>query len=253
MLAIRPTEGRTTGHRERTTNPPGTDNAPTRDRLVGMPLFVAIWPPPPVVAALSELEHPDVGTVRWTAPSRWHVTLLFLGQPASSEPDEQVPPAASADTPSAGTASAVDEAKARLGRIPLEAHAGTVARLGAVTACFGRSVLVVPVLGLDALAGAVRTAYSPGAARSSGTDPAGTDPMVFKGHLTVGRARRRRDDLRPLAGTPVGSAAGMEWAVDELALVASTSRDGKGVYETLSTVSVPAGPYPTSNMRSGLQ
>jgi RNA 2',3'-cyclic 3'-phosphodiesterase len=245
---IRPTEGRTTGHRGRTTNPPGPDNTPARDRLVGMRLFVAIWPPPPVVAALSELEHPDVGTVRWTAPSRWHVTLLFLGQPASSETDDQVPPAGSADP-----ASAVDGAKARLRRVPLEAHIGTVARLGAVTACFGRSVLIVPVLGLDALAEAVRMAYSPGAARSAGTDPAGTDPMAFNGHLTVGRARRRRDDLRPLAGEPVGSAAGMEWAVDEVALVASTSRDGKGVNETLSTISVPGGHYPTSNMRSGLQ
>jgi 2'-5' RNA ligase len=208
-----------------------------------MRLFVAIWPPPRVVAALSELEHPHVGTVRWTAPSRWHVTLLFLGQPASPEPDDQVP-----SVGSAGTAGAVDEAIARLERIPLEAHAGTVARLGAVTACFGRSVLILPVLGLDALAGAVRKAYSPGLARS-----AGTDPVAFNGHLTLGRARRRRDDLRPLAGTPVGSAAGMEWAVEELALVASTSRDGKGVYETLSTVFVPGDHYPTSNMRSGLQ
>jgi RNA 2',3'-cyclic 3'-phosphodiesterase len=218
-----------------------------------MRLFVAIWPPPPVVAALSELEHPDVGTVRWTAPSRWHVTLLFLGQPASPDPEDQIPPAGSVDA-----AGAVDGAIARLGRIPLEAHAGTVARLGTVTATFGRSVLIVPVLGLDALAGAVRTAYSPGPARSAGPDPAETDPaesnpVAFTGHLTLGRARRRRDDLRPLAGTAVGTAAGMEWAVEELALVASVSRDGKGAYETLSTVSVPGDHYPTSNMRSGLQ
>ncbi|HWE71260.1 MAG TPA: hypothetical protein VG205_12910, partial [Acidimicrobiales bacterium] len=209
-----------------------------------MRLFVAIWPPPPVVAALSELEHPDAGTVRWTAPSRWHVTLLFLGQPASPEPDDQVTPAGSA-----GTDVAVEEAIARLGRIPLEAHAGTVARLGTATATFGRSVLMVPVLGLDALAGAVRTAYSPVPARSAGTDRDGTDPVAFTGHLTLGRARRRRDDLRPLAGTAVGTGAGMEWAVEELALVASVSRDGKGAYETLSTVSVPGDHYPTSNMR----
>jgi 2'-5' RNA ligase len=208
-----------------------------------MRLFVAIWPPPPVVAALSELEHPDVGTVRWTAPSRWHVTLLFLGPPTSHEPDDQAP---SDDT--AGTAGAVDDAIARLGRVPLEAHTRTVVRLGPVTACFGRSVLIVPVLGLDALAGAVRTAYG-----ADGAGSVGTDPGAFNGHLTLGRARRRRDDLRPLAGTELGSAAGMAWPVAELALVASTSRDGKGVYETLSTVSVPGDHYPTSNMRSGLQ
>lgn len=227
-----------------------------------MRLFVAIWPPPPVVAALSELEHPDAGTVRWTAPSRWHVTLLFLGRPASPQPDDQVPPAGRS-----GADAAVDEAIDRLGRIPLEAHAGTVARLGTVTATFGPSVLVVPVLGLDALAAAVRTAYSPGPGSSAGTDRAetdragtdraGTDPVGFNGHLTLGRSRRRRDDLRPLTGTAVGRAAAMEWAVGEVALVASTSRDGKGVYETLSTVSVPGDGdgdhYPTSNMRSGLQ
>jgi 2'-5' RNA ligase len=229
------------------THPERTD-PPTEDRLVGMRLFVAVWPPPPVVAALSELERPDGGTVRWTTPSRWHVTLLFLGPPASHEPDDRVPSAGRS-----GTDAAVDEAIARLGQMPLEAHAGTVARLGAVTATFGRSVLIVPVLGLDTLAGAVRTAYSPGPGSSAGTDPAGTDPAAFNGHLTLGRARRRRDDLRPLAGTAVGSAAGMEWAVAELALVASTSRDGKGVYETLSTVPVPGDHYPTSNMRSGLQ
>jgi hypothetical protein len=188
---------------------------------------------------------------------------LFLGQPASQEPDDRVLAAARS-----GTDNAVDDAIARLGRIPLEAHAGTVARLGTVTATFGRSVLIVPVLGLDTLAGAVRTAYSPGPGSPAGTDPAGTDPAgtdpagtdpagtdraAFNGHLTLGRARRRRDDLRPLAGTVMGSAAGMEWAVAELALVASTSRDGKGVYETLSTVPVPGDHHPTSNMRSGLQ
>ena len=223
-----------------------------------MRLFVAIWPPPPVVAALAELEHPDVGTVRWTDPSRWHVTLVFLGNPAPVGPSDDATPAdattdAAAATTTTDAATAVEEAVveesiARLRRVPVAAHAQTVARLGAVTGSFGRSVLYVPVLGLDALAGAVRTAHAAGAAGSGGPDP-----VPFNGHLTLGRARRRRDDVRPLAGMSVGRAAGMEWTVDELALVASVSRGGKGRYETLSTVSVPGGDYPTSNMRSGLQ
>jgi RNA 2',3'-cyclic 3'-phosphodiesterase len=213
-------------------------------------LFVAIWPPPPVVAALAELEHRDVGAVRWTDPSRWHVTLVFLGNPAPVGPSDDATPAdatTDATTTDATTAveAVVEEAIARLRRVPVAAHARTVARLGAVTGSFGRSVLYVPVLGLDALAGAVRTAHAAGAD--------GTDPVPFNGHLTRGRARRRRDDVRPLAGMSVGRAAGMEWTVDELALVASVSRGGKGQYETLSTVSVPGGDYPTSNMRSGLQ
>jgi len=219
-------------------------------------LFVAIWPPPPVVAALAELEHPDVGTVRWTVPSRWHITLVFLGNLAPDGPSDDATSAGDATTGDATTTveeaaveeAAVEEAAARLRRVPVAAHAPTVARLGAVTGSFGRSVLYGPVLGLDALAGAVRTAYAAGAAGSDGTDP-----VPFNGHLTLGRARRRRDDVRPLAGMSLGRAAGMEWTVDEVALMASVSRGGKGQYERLSTVSVPGGDYPTSNMRSGLQ
>jgi len=45
----------------------------------------------------------------------------------------------------------------------------------------------------------------------------------------------------------------MEWPVNELALVASISRGETGRYETVATLSVPGGHYPTSNMRSGLQ
>ncbi|HEX4220275.1 MAG TPA: hypothetical protein VHZ02_18010, partial [Acidimicrobiales bacterium] len=184
-----------------------------------MRLFVAIWPPPPVVAALSELEHPHVDSVRWTDPARWHITLVFLGDPALLGPGEDdlsagglfggdlsSGDAATADAATADAATA--DAAARLKRVPFDAPARTVARVGAVTASFGRSVLYVPVLGLDALAGAVRAAFTAGVAGSDGTHP---DP--FNGHLTLGRARRRRDDVRPLAGMSVGQAGGMEWTV----------------------------------------
>ncbi len=208
-----------------------------------MRLFVAIWPPPSVVAALSELEHSDVDTVRWTAPSRWHITLVFLGNTA---PDGTSPGDPAAGGPAAGDDVTRDDAVARLGRIPVGIHAGTVARLGTLTESFGRSVLYVPVLGLDALAQSVRTTYLSAVTTAIDSDP-------FNGHLTVGRARRRRDDVRPLTGLPVGPAGGMEWPVDELALVASVSEGGKGRYQTLATRSVPDGDYPTANMRSGLQ
>jgi 2'-5' RNA ligase len=247
-------------------------------------LFVAVWPPPPVVAALAELEHPDVDSVRWTPSSRWHITLVFLGDAVSDERPTGEPataPVATAETTTGeavvGEDAAVDDAVARLGQVPVANHAGAVARLGAVTECFGRSVLYIPVKGLDALAASVRTAYAghpsagPGSseARSSvgpgssgpasaarSTSAAGTtavDTGPFTGHLTVGRSRRHRDDVRPLAGLPVGPAAGMEWPVHELALVASVSGGGKGRYETVATLSVPGDDYPTSNMRSGLQ
>jgi 2'-5' RNA ligase len=242
-------------------------------------LFVAVWPPPPVVAALAEIEHPDVDSVRWIPSFRWHITLVFLGDAASDEralgdaaSDERAtsePATAQMATAETGETAvgddvAVDDAAARLGHVPVANHAGTVARLGAVTGCFGRSVLYVPVTGLDALAASVRTAYahpSAGArsaeARSaearSAAGTTGVDTAPFTGHLTVGRSRRHRDDVRPLAGLPVGPAGGMEWPVNELALVASISRGETGRYETVATLSVPGGHYPTSNMRSGLQ
>jgi 2'-5' RNA ligase len=239
-------------------------------------LFVAVWPPPPVVAALAEIEQPDVASVRWTPSFRWHITLVFLGDAVSDEralgdavSDERATgQGARAETTTGETVvgedAAIDDAAARLGQVPVANHAGTVARLGAVTRCFGRSVLYVPVMGLDALAASVRTAYAhpsavartPGARSTEDPSAAGTagvDAGPFTGHLTVGRSRRHRDDVRPLAGLPVGVAGGMEWPVSELALVASISRGETGRYETVATLSVPGGHYPTSNMRSGLQ
>ncbi|MGH9069277.1 MAG: RNA 2',3'-cyclic phosphodiesterase [Acidimicrobiales bacterium] len=193
-----------------------------------MRLFVAVWPPPPVVTALAELERPSGGPVRWAAPARWHITLVFLGDPTSGGP--------------------VGAAATRLAGAPVDGHAGTVARLGTATGTFGRSVLFVPVFGLDALARSVRAAYVP-----AGAPPADAEPAPFHGHLTVGRARRRRDDVRPWAGQLIGAAGGMEWTVDELALVASVSEGGRGRYETVATRPVPRPHHPTSNMRSGLQ
>lgn len=215
-----------------------------------------------MVAALGDIEHPDVDVVRWTQPSRWHITLVFLGDAA---------PGARAGGQAAGGGDAtVDDAIARLERVPVAGHARTVARLGAVTRCFGRSVLYVPVTGLDAMAASVRTAYASPWPGSAGAPPPEAppdgapraeapvartvgDPAPFIGHLTLGRSRRHRDDLRSLAGLPVGAAGGMAWTVEELALVASISRGGKGRYETVATLSVPGDDYPTSNMRSGLQ
>ncbi len=235
-----------------------------------------------MVAALGDFEHPDAADVRWTPPSRWHITLVFLGEVATGQGEvatgvgEVVTgegavgwdagaegPATAHPAGAAGTA--VDDAVARLERVPVADHAGTVARMGSVTRSFGRSVLYVPVSGLDALAASVRTAFASITSPPAAVPPAGTpaaeasvgrtsgDPAPFTGHLTLARSRRRRDDLRWLAGSAVGVAGGMAWTVDELALVASISTGGKGRYETVATVSVPGDDHPTSNMRSGLQ
>src|SRR5919108_4225646 len=42
-------------------------------------LFVAVWPPPEVVAVLSSLERPALPGVRWSAPEQWLVKVRPLG------------------------------------------------------------------------------------------------------------------------------------------------------------------------------
>ena len=47
-------------------------------------LFVALWPPPSVVAALDtdlcDIRRDAPPSLRWQPPQRWHVTVLFLGE-----------------------------------------------------------------------------------------------------------------------------------------------------------------------------
>lgn len=127
---------------------------------------MAVRLPTGVRERLEELDRPEVGGVRWTAPARWHVTVRFLG-------DVGVRPAI--------------EALARI-----EAPAADVA-LGPEVGWLGRGVVQLPVSGLDRLAAAVDTAMD-------GVAPPRRRPFV--GHLTLGRARGRRPDL-DLVGTPV--------------------------------------------------
>lgn len=137
-----------------------------------------MWPPAEVVAALAELDVPG----RAVRLEKLHVTLRFLG--------------------------ADDFDPASLPLLP-----PAEAQLGPVTATFGRSVLQVPVAGLDGLAAAV--------------DPAPVRP--FAGHLTLARARGR-DDLRRAAGVAVPPAARVPWPVTEVTLVASAG----GRYEVVA-------------------
>jgi 2'-5' RNA ligase len=130
-------------------------------------LFVAVWPPESVVAALAGLwsPRPDVAGLRWTSPEQWHVTLRFLGQ----VPD-------------------VDVVRSSFAGLAVP---GGVAALGPATDRFGPSILHVPVAGLDELAAAVSSLPSPEADRP------------FRGHITL--ARGQRTDFRPLVGVPVAA------------------------------------------------
>lgn len=142
------------------------------------------------------LARPPAPGVRWTSPEQWHVTLRFLGGVA----DDELPALVAALEGVAG------------------AHARTVATAGPRVERFGRSVLVVPVAGLDALATATVEATA-----AFGEAP---DPRPFAGHLTLARGR----DVRPYTGDAVSAT----WPVDEVTLVRSTTLPQGALYDVLA-------------------
>jgi RNA 2',3'-cyclic 3'-phosphodiesterase len=153
----------------------------------GVRLFVALRPPDDVLDAVARLRRRERAGVRWTTRPQWHVTLRFLGEVAEPAP----------------VVAALDEAL-------LES---TTAVVGPRVSALGRGVVVVPVAGLEPLAGAVVTA----------TGVFGTPPpdRPFRGHLTL--ARSRHGSVRDLVGEEFVA----QFPVDEIALVRShLGRDG---------------------------
>jgi 2'-5' RNA ligase len=157
-------------------------------------LFVAAWPPDEVLDLLATLPRPEDPGVRWTQRDQWHVTLRFLGR---ADPD------AAADA---------------LGRVRAPV---AEAVLGPLTARLGRSVVVVPVAGLDGLARAVI-----GATAAVGEPP---DPRPFAGHLTLARLRHR-----PACGV-TGARCSARFPVREVHLVRSHLGQAGARYEILAT------------------
>ena len=164
-----------------------------------MRLFVAVWPPADVVAALAGLDRPERSGVRWTAPDQWHVTLRFLGSMDDAEEGKR---ALAGVAPVAGP----DE--------PVAVAGPTVVRLG-------QSILCIPVGGLQALAAAVVAA----------TAGLGEAPLErpFRGHVTLARAKRGLD-VRALAGQSFSA----EWPVGEVTLVSSETRPSGARYRVVA-------------------
>ncbi len=150
-----------------------------------MRLFVAVWPDDETRRRLSglELELGRTKGLRFVGPTRWHVTLRFLGELA-------------------------EDAVGALGDAVVSCAAGfsgpLQCRLGPGTGWFtGVRVLHLPAAGLDGLADAVRTA-------TQSFVPQPTEPEPgFNGHLTLARSKGRRlgvSALGEMAGVPFEAA-----------------------------------------------
>jgi RNA 2',3'-cyclic 3'-phosphodiesterase len=172
-------------------------------------LFVAVWPPEPVLDVVAGLARPEVPGLRWTGRDQWHVTLRFMG------PVDEVAPV-------------VDALAGVRDGLPVEAV------VGPAVGRFGHRVLHVPVGGLDGLA-----AWVVEATAGLGRPP---DDREFAGHLTLARVSKgARVDLARLAGEPVSG----RWAVEDVCLVESRPGPGGSRYEVLErfplSPSVPPG------------
>jgi len=156
-------------------------------------LFVAAPVPDGVRDLLAtRLPRPEEPGVRWVPAHQWHVTLRFVG-----------------DLDTADEAALV----AALDRLAAPA---AEARLGPRVSRLGRSVVCLPVSGLDELAGAVRDA-------TAGIGEAPDRPFV--GHLTLARLRDRA------ACGVSGTAVDLGFDVNEVVLVRSTLGPGGATHE----------------------
>jgi 2'-5' RNA ligase len=159
-------------------------------------LFVAVRPPPEVVALLSALDRPALPGVRWSLPEQWLVKLRPLGHV-----DERVVPALR------------DALGAELGGAPAAA-----CRLGPATRRLGGQWLGVPVDGLDELAAVVFEA-------TEELVPV-THPQPFQADLVLARGRVPRE----LAGLPVAGS----WTARSVSLLADRSAPGRVRFEELA-------------------
>ena len=160
-------------------------------------LFVAVLPPPEVVARLSALDRPALPGVRWSVPEQWLVKLRPLGHV-----DGRVVPALR------------DALGAELDGAPVVA-----CRLGPATRRLGGQWLGVPVDGLDDLATVVFEA-------TEELVPV-THPQPFQADLVLARGRVPRE----LAGRPVAGT----WTARSVSLLADRSAPGRVRFEELAS------------------
>lgn len=159
-------------------------------------LFVAVVPPPdalaPLVEAVTRLREQAPGPA-WVDPSRWHVTICFLGPVSPTE-----------------------ELGERLARVasrhrPVELRVAGGGR-------FGNRVLWAR------LDGDLRP-LATGVTRAASRAGFPVEERPFRAHLTLARGRKG-SDLRPLAAE-LADVEGRPWTADEIVLM----RGGQPAYE----------------------
>lgn len=158
-------------------------------------LFVCLWLPDEVRAALEELHRKDQVGARFVAPERWHVTLRFVGE---ADPNE--------------VATCLRAAR----------FEPTTVRLGPAVDIVGERTLFVPAGGADELAAEVVRL----------TRHLGDQPLRprFLGHVTIARLKKRANMPRAL-----GELVDASWDPLEVALVESTLSPDGPRYHTLQT------------------
>lgn len=170
-----------------------------------MRVFVAAELPPEVSRAVEGLPRPLSDRVRWTTRAQWHITVAFLGE---IDPGKVASVAASVQ-----------------GAGPV----GAEVRLGPGTRVLNRSVLCLPVAGLEEVAGQVGVSLlAAGFA---------IENRSYRGHLTVARARGRRTVPRAMAGVALEAS----WRVEELAVISSVLEAEGARYEVLERVHLAGG------------
>jgi RNA 2',3'-cyclic 3'-phosphodiesterase len=156
-------------------------------------LFVCVWPDESALAYLQRLADLLGDRLQATPPTRWHLTLAFLGD---------ADPVAVAD----GLAAArLPRCDITIGRHPIRV---------------GRNLLAAAVTGVEPLAAAVEAAVAP-----ARVQPAEQRP--FLGHITIGRPARKHARLPSL--TTAGPVQPVEW----VALVDSRLTGNGPTYTTL--------------------
>ncbi len=170
--------------------------------------FVAIWPPPEVISALTALPRPPVEGARWTTEGQWHVTLRFFGDLGPE---------------------AVRTATASLASLAGSLADQLTAQGGPGTRFLGPGLVVWPVEGLENAAKAVESVT----AKIGQAVP----ERRFFGHVTICRGRRGVDLRR---ARYLLTSLAMSWPVTSLSLVQSELHSDGAQYRDIEAF--PFGP-----------